>query len=717
MSLRGTIGNPIGGVVGLLNRLFKRKASDTRTPQDRQPSTDTDRPYTFIAAGDEAARAGDFTLAEKQFRQGIDAYRRAEPDSVDFALGRYGAFLLGQRRLDEAVSVLREAIKRKTDIPAIWGDYVKLLAQRHDIDGMFDAVDQMQAIPSLQTNNRDAETLLSHARAASRAGEHEFSEAIARRVMTEATSRRDKATRWAAAGDLGQILEQANRLPEAMEIWEKAFASGSDDPTTANRLSMNLERAKDFHRAADVCRVALERSLQANVEEQLRKRLERCEAKVDPAKRRSDVAAYSIRHGDGFMQIGFQLRVKPPVKDLEVVGNLARCFGTSKGVGSLIDIDLTTGQETRRVEGLPDLDNTWFTSSGWGIGIERTARVGGGPTELTFISPSGGIVQRTSVPDATSQIAAGPELWYVGCRDGHLYGFDVQGSERWAWETPGLRGYDGDPYFRPCPYYVSAAGSQAVIASMGNIYSVGTNGKTLWSAQLPNEKETRYTYSVPAGNLPSLDQARRTLGLAPAASSQDVKRAYLSLAKQSHPDLHPGDPTAASRFRDVQAAYESIRSGRDQPTVTITVEIRGFGPTASFITVAQGGCLVGSSQGRVYLFDTRGHIRQARVFGEGYVLGALREDGSLAAAWCDGVLSFVQGDAVINAIEVPDHPGRLDVFGDNLILWHGNRVEIVDQRGQPLWIAEFSKRLVGLATRGSTLVTASGNLTMFNKTS
>jgi len=250
---------------------------------------------------------------------------------------------------------------------------------------------------------------------------------------------------------------------------------------------------------------------------------------------------------------------------------------------------------------------------------------------------------------------------------------------------------------------------------MENIYAVGPNGKTQWYAQLPSERETRYTYSVPVGNLPRQDGARRTLGLTATASPTDVKHAYLSLAKQTHPDLHPGDLVAAARFREVQGAYEAIRSGSNQTAVSITVEIGGLGPTASFITATEGGSLVGSSHGRVYLIDTRGKVRQARVFGESYVLGALRSDGSLAAAWCDGILSFLQGDVVVNAIEVADHPGRLEVFGDDLILWHGNHLEIIDQMGRPLWIAEFSKRLVGIAARVDSLVTAGGNLTMFKR--
>ena len=57
------------------------------------------------------------------------AYRRAEPDGVDFALGRLGAYLLDRERVDEAAGALDEAIAGGTDIPAIWGDYLGIMTR------------------------------------------------------------------------------------------------------------------------------------------------------------------------------------------------------------------------------------------------------------------------------------------------------------------------------------------------------------------------------------------------------------------------------------------------------------------------------------------------------------------------------------------------------------------------------------------------------------
>lgn len=48
------------------------------------------------------------------------------------------------------------------------------------------------------------------------------------------------------------------------------------------------------------------------------------------------------------------------------------------------------------------------------------------------------------------------------------------------------------------------------------------------------------------------------LGVAKGADIKDVKAAYRRLARDLHPDLHPGDTTAEDRFKDVAAAYDFL---------------------------------------------------------------------------------------------------------------------------------------------------------------
>jgi DnaJ-class molecular chaperone len=48
------------------------------------------------------------------------------------------------------------------------------------------------------------------------------------------------------------------------------------------------------------------------------------------------------------------------------------------------------------------------------------------------------------------------------------------------------------------------------------------------------------------------------LGVAKAASADEIKKAYRKLVKQLHPDLHPGDKKAAERFKEVASAYDIV---------------------------------------------------------------------------------------------------------------------------------------------------------------
>ena len=53
------------------------------------------------------------------------------------------------------------------------------------------------------------------------------------------------------------------------------------------------------------------------------------------------------------------------------------------------------------------------------------------------------------------------------------------------------------------------------------------------------------------------------LGVSKGASEDELKKAYRKLAKQYHPDLHPGDAEAEAKFKEANEAYE-ILSDKDK---------------------------------------------------------------------------------------------------------------------------------------------------------
>ena len=48
------------------------------------------------------------------------------------------------------------------------------------------------------------------------------------------------------------------------------------------------------------------------------------------------------------------------------------------------------------------------------------------------------------------------------------------------------------------------------------------------------------------------------LGVSKTATEEEIKAAYKKLVKQYHPDLHPGDPTAAEKFKEINEANETL---------------------------------------------------------------------------------------------------------------------------------------------------------------
>ena len=59
-------------------------------------------------------------------------------------------------------------------------------------------------------------------------------------------------------------------------------------------------------------------------------------------------------------------------------------------------------------------------------------------------------------------------------------------------------------------------------------------------------------------------RALEVFDLAPDASFDDVRRAWRSLAKETHPDIRPGDEEAAKRFHAGQVAFEVLRQSEER---------------------------------------------------------------------------------------------------------------------------------------------------------
>jgi len=74
----------------------------------------------------------------------------------------------------------------------------------------------------------------------------------------------------------------------------------------------------------------------------------------------------------------------------------------------------------------------------------------------------------------------------------------------------------------------------------------------------------------------------KILGVSRTASADDIKKSYRKLAKELHPDLHPGDEKIADRFKEASAAYSILsdaknRARYDRGEIDESGAERGFG--------------------------------------------------------------------------------------------------------------------------------------------
>ena len=52
----------------------------------------------------------------------------------------------------------------------------------------------------------------------------------------------------------------------------------------------------------------------------------------------------------------------------------------------------------------------------------------------------------------------------------------------------------------------------------------------------------------------------QVLGVSPNASEEEIKQAYRRLAKKYHPDLNPGDASAAQKMNEINEAYDAVKN-------------------------------------------------------------------------------------------------------------------------------------------------------------
>src|SRR5579871_4109551 len=63
------------------------------------------------------------------------------------------------------------------------------------------------------------------------------------------------------------------------------------------------------------------------------------------------------------------------------------------------------------------------------------------------------------------------------------------------------------------------------------------------------------------------------LGVRPDDDAENLRKAFLKAAKESHPDHHGDDPEAARRFRQIAEAYDVLRDAEQRAAYDRLLEV------------------------------------------------------------------------------------------------------------------------------------------------
>ena len=152
----------------------------------------------------------------------------------------------------------------------------------------------------------------------------------------------------------------------------------------------------------------------------------------------------------------------------------------------------------------------------------------------------------------------------------------------------------------------------------------------------------------------------KILGISPDASDEEIKRAYRALAKKYHPDLNPGDPVAAKKMQEVNAAYDQIKNP-DKAQRPGQSNYGGHGgyydPFGGYRQQSQGQS-GDQYQQSAYQYIRFGRYREA--------LNALENSGNRNARWY--YLSALANDGLGNQVTALEHIRKaVSMEPDNMV--------------------------------------------------
>jgi hypothetical protein len=405
------------------------------------------------------------------------------------------------------------------------------------------------------------------------------------------------------------------------------------------------------------------------------------------------------------LQFAREVKISPMPKDFRVEGGRILTLAMSRQATVLTALDAATFEVRKQVRGLPLVRKLFLAPNGFAVGY-KPPYPPGTPGEWHFIDPELQLAGSLRLHTGSAAFAHQKHQWIIACRDGTIRCFEESGSPRWNWSVPLHHGLTS-------PFAVAATEERIFAAQGLYLYALTPNGRLLWNWELPKQQAQTYGAKVTLRGGAECEGARQTLGLGADSNADDVRRAYRREARLTHPDFHPHDPIAATRFRAVRDAYEALsgEGARGQGgagalqvifSLMMTAAIRSLSVNETFVAV-------GTSDGEVYVFDHDGKLlkHQADLGGRS-VDTVLLDAGGMQAAFCyPRVFRFDEGSPRPSEA-IAEYSGQLVACGEDCLLWYWKTMRLFDPHARVKATRTLDRKIDGVISSGTETILLSG---------
>ncbi len=239
-------------------------------------------------------------------------------------------------------------------------------------------------------------------------------------------------------------------------------------------------------------------------------------------------AVTTIKGGDQFIAAEC-VSISPQPKLGGDAGPLLRFLNVSRGQSIITDLEQGSLARKHRVTGMPLMHRMWFHHQGYSLGYTKKQKIGN-PSELYFRGPDAKLRGACDLPDAVSEIASGQGQWYVGCRNGTLYAFSLDGSHLWRQIIPcrpvdtlsltaAFTGADTSAFLR-----VEGGLGGVVVAESDTFYAFDSFGQRWATFSVPQTAGT--TPGAQPDEIPTREAMLRRLGFAADPHAAKVRTAW-----------------------------------------------------------------------------------------------------------------------------------------------------------------------------------------------